>query len=198
MTITLDQALAERRSLRALSPRPIGGATLRRLFEAARAASSAFNEQPWHYVVFDGATPEEKRRVLDCMAPHNRAWAENAPVLMASVAQLGFRGRDGVNRHAFHDVGQANAHLALMAAELGLTAHLIGGFDAAAAQAALALPEGYEVVALVTVAYPGSPGDLPEDLRRRELAPRSRRPLDAFAFHGRWQRAFQEEEAPAC
>jgi nitroreductase len=198
VTITLDRALAERRSLRALNPRPIEPAALRHLFEAARAASSAFNEQPWHYVVLDDATPEETRRVLDCMAPHNRAWAEKAPVVIASIAQLGFRARDGINRHSFHDVGQANAHLALKAAELGMTVHLVGGFDPAAAGAVLALPEGFDVVALITLAYPGSPDDLPEDLRRRELAPRSRRPLEAFTFHGRWLRAFEYEDAPAC
>lgn len=184
MTQSLDHLLSQRRSLRSFSDRPVGREMLVTLFEAARWASSAFNEQPWSYVVLDDPASALRSRVLDSMEPHNRAWAEKAPVILASVAQLGFRGRDGVNRHAFHDVGQANAHLALRAAEFGLTVHLIGGFRHQVASEALGLDSGSEVVALMAVAYPGPPEILPEPLRIRETAPRIRREIGEFVRFG--------------
>ncbi|WP_096702055.1 nitroreductase family protein [Magnetospirillum sp. 15-1] len=184
MTPSFDQLLLQRRSLRSFSDRPIERQVLDRMFEAARWASSAYNEQPWGYVVLDDPSSETRARVLDSMEPHNRAWAEKAPVILASVAQLGFRGRDGVNRHAHHDVGQANAHLALRAAELGLTVHMIGGFNHQAAGEALGLAAGFEVVALMAVAYPGPPEVLPEPLRIKETAPRVRREIGEFVRFG--------------
>lgn len=184
MIPSLDQLLLQRRSLRSFSDRPIGRPALLRMFEAARWAASAFNEQPWSYVVLDDPESEVRSRVLDSMEPHNRSWAEKAPVILASVAQLGFRGRDGANRHAHHDVGQANAHLALRAAELGLTVHMIGGFRHQAAGEALGLAAGFEVVALMAVAYPGPAEALPEPLRLRETAPRIRREIGEFVRFG--------------
>lgn len=187
MNASLDQLLLQRRSLRSFSDRPIERRTLVRMFEAARWASSAFNEQPWNYVVLDDPASGARHGVLGSMEPHNRSWAEKAPVILASVAQLGFRGRDGINRHAYHDVGQANAHLALRAAELGLTVHMIGGFNHQSAAQALGLSAAFEVVALMAVAYPGPPEALPEPLRVREVAPRTRRDIADFVFFGEWR-----------
>lgn len=186
MMPSLDQLLLQRRSLRSFSDRPIERGILDRMFEAARWASSAFNEQPWNYVVLDDPASDARLRVLASMEPHNRSWAEKAPVILASVAQLGFRGRGGVNRHAYHDVGQANAHLALRAAELGLTVHMIGGFDHRTAAEALGLSAAFDVVALMVVAYPGPPEVLPEPLRVREVAPRIRREIGEFVHFGVW------------
>lgn len=179
---SLSQIIQRRRSLRSFSPRAIDQEVLGQLFEAARWAASAFNEQPWRYVVLDGEAVEQKRLTLDCMEPHNRAWAEKAPVVLASVARTRFSHKEGPNRHAFHDVGQANAHLALKAAELGLAVHQIAGFDVAAAGKVLGIPAEFEVVALIVVGYPGSPDALPEPLKAREVAPRSRRDIEDFVF----------------
>ncbi len=40
---------------------------------------------------------------------------------------------------------------------------------------------------MIALGYPGNPDDLPENLRERELAPRSRKPLSEFLFEGTWQ-----------
>lgn len=50
------------------------------------------------------------------------------------------------------------------------------------------LPDRYEPVATIALGYPGGPEALPEDLRHRDPAPRSREPLGEFAFSGRWGR----------
>jgi len=39
------------------------------------------------------------------------------------------------------------------------------------------------------VGYPGDPALLPDDLRERELAPRTRADLDTFVYGSRWAEA---------
>jgi hypothetical protein len=34
--------------------------------------------------------------------------------------------------------------------------------------------------------YAGDPASLPEELRKREIAPRQRKPLDSFVFSEEW------------
>ena len=47
-------------------------------------------------------------------------------------------------------------------------------------------PDGYESVAVLALGYLGDPESLPEDLRTRETAVRTRKPLEEFVFSGRW------------
>ncbi|GHO85826.1 hypothetical protein KSZ_38320 [Dictyobacter formicarum] len=42
---------------------------------------------------------------------------------------------------------------------------------------------------MIALGYPGSPDTLHPVLRERELAPRSRKPLNDFVFEGQWQQA---------
>ena len=105
---------------------------------------------------------------------------------MISVARLDFKRNGKPNRHALHDTGQAAANLALQATALELAVHQMAGFDASKAREEFSIPEGFEPVAAIAVGYPGDPEDLPEDLRDKELAPRTRRPLEDFVFGGSW------------
>ena len=65
----------------------------------------------------------------------------------------------------------------------------MGGFDAARAQAAFAVPEQFTLMAMVTIGYAASADILPDDLRERELAARERRPLGELFFNGVWDKA---------
>ena len=179
--------LFERRwSPRAFSARAVEPEKLRSMLEAARWAASCFNEQPWHFIIAAKADADGYERLLGCLAESNALWARHAPVLMISVASLNFKRNGKPNRHALHDTGQAAAHLALQATALGLAVHQMAGFDLAKAREQFSIPEGFEPVAAIAVGYPGDPEDLPEDLRARELAPRTRRPLEDFVFGGSW------------
>jgi nitroreductase len=103
------------------------------------------------------------------------------------LAKLDFE-RNGVyNRHTFHDVGAASAQLAAQAKALGLFIHQMAGFDVASAREAYSIPSGYEPVAAIALGYIADPQTLNEKLRQRELAPRSRKPLQDFVFSGRWK-----------
>ncbi len=90
------------------------------------------------------------------------------------------------NPRALYDVGLAVGSLLVQATALGLFTHQIGGFEREQAREALGIPDGYEPVVVIALGYLGTPDTLPEDLRERERAPRSRKPLEAFVFTGRW------------
>lgn len=181
------ELIRRRWSPRAFDARAVEPEKLRSVLEAARWAASCFNEQPWSFIVAaKDSEGDVYERLLGCLAESNALWAGRAPVLMISVARLAFQRNDKPNRHAFHDTGQAAAHLALQATALGLSVHQMAGFDAARVRAQFHIPEGFEPVAAIALGYPGDPADLPENLREKELAPRTRKPLAEFVFGESW------------
>jgi nitroreductase len=162
---------------------------LRSLLEAARWAPSSYNEQPWSFIVATKDGPEEHGRLLSCLVEGNVRWAQHAPVLMLSVATLAFERNQKPNRHAFHDVGLAVENLVIQGMTLGLFVHQMAGFHVNKAREEYGIPEGHEPVAAIAIGYLGDPGRLPDDLRERELAPRTRKPMESFVFSGRWGQA---------
>jgi nitroreductase len=125
----IHDLLRQRWSPIAFSEQQVEQELLRSVLEAARWAASSYNEQPWSFIVATSDNQEEFNRLLSCLAEGNQIWAQNAPVLMISVAKLSFE-RNGVeNRHAFHDVGAALANLAIQATANGLFIHQMAGFD---------------------------------------------------------------------
>jgi len=182
----IHSLIGERWSPRAFADRPVEAEKLRSLFEAARWAASSYNGQPWFFIVATKDHPEDYKRVLDCFIEFNQGWAKNAPVLALSVAKLKFEHNGELNRHAFHDVGQAVATLALQAEAHGLAVHQMAGIMPEKARELFAIPEGYEAVAGIAIGYQGEAHTLPDQLKERELAPRERKALDSFVFAGKW------------
>jgi len=182
----VHELIRQRWSPRAFDPRPVEAEKLRSLFEAARWAASAYNDQPWSFIVATKGDPENFQRVLECFVEFNQTWTRHAPAIALSVARLKFQHNGQPNRHAFHDVGQAAANLALQATALGLQIHQMAGIHPDKAREVFAVPPDHEVVAGIALGYPGDPASLPEQLRQRELAPRQRRPLEQFVYTGQW------------
>ncbi|MEK9955047.1 MAG: nitroreductase family protein, partial [Pelagibacteraceae bacterium] len=124
--------------------------------------------------------------MVDCLVPGNQAWAEQAPVLLLALAEPNFSHNGKPNRHAWHDVGLALGNLLAQATAMGIAAHLMAGFSPEAAQGAFQIPDTHSPVTLLALGYPGDPESLPDELRERELAPRSRKPLENFVFQQRF------------
>jgi nitroreductase len=181
----IDPLLARRWSPRAFSERTVDKAVLCSLFEAARWAPSCFNEQPWSFLLADRENAAEFDRLASCLSPGNH-WARRAPVLMLSVAALDFAKNSKPNRHAYHDVGLAVENLVIQATAMGLVAHQMAGFDVEKAREVFRIPARHDPVAMIALGYPGDPDSLPEDLRKRELAQRSRKPIRKFVYSGHW------------
>jgi len=182
----IHDLLRHRWSPRAFDSRPVEPEKLRALFEAARWAASSYNAQPWFYIVATKDDPENYKRVLDSFVEFNQGWAKNAPVVALSVARMKFEHNGEPNNHAFHDVGQATANLALEATNLGLQIHQMAGILPEKARQIFNIPAGYEAVAGIAIGYPGNPESLPDHLRQREMAPRERKPVALFVFTGSW------------
>lgn len=183
------EALIRRRwSPRSFTAAPVSDAALASLIEAARWAASCVNAQPWHLVVARrDREPAAHQAIAATLSGNNQRWAPQAPVLMLVAAQTHFPHNGAPNRHAGYDTGAAMAQLALQAGALGLQVHQMAGFDAAAARAAMAVPEGYEPMAVIAIGHPGPADALPEDLRAREIAPRQRRPAAEWVHWGGWR-----------
>lgn len=193
----LHELIRDRWSPRAFSDIPVPAPVIRSLLEAARWAPSSMNAQPWSFVVAGRVSePQAHERVVATLAPANAVWARRAPLLVIAVARL-THPNGAPNRHALYDTGQAVAQLTMQATADGLSVHQMGGFSVAAATELFRIPDGYEPVAVLAIGYRDDPGVLAPELREREIAPRSRKPLREFVHAGEWNRPW-DEGAPAC
>ena len=178
--------IRDRWSPRAFIDKPIPPEVLRSLFEAARWAPSSYNEQPWAYIV---ATKDDKAnfdKILGTLVEFNAAWAKNASALAIAVVKLAFAKNDAPNRNAQYDTGAATALLSVEATARGLAVHQMAGFDPEKARLAFGIPAGWETIAAMAIGYPGNPDSLPQRLKDRELAPRTRKPIREFVMTGSW------------
>lgn len=182
----VHELIRNRWSPRAFSDKLISPETLRSLFEAARWAPSSSNEQPWTFIVGTKDDPENHAKVLSTLVEFNQAWAKHAPVLVIAVSEMEFARNKTPNRNAFYDTGAAVAHLTAEATSRGLFVHQMAGFDPHKAVEVFHIPKGWEPIAAFAIGYPGDPNSLPEKLRERELAPRSRKPISEFVMSGEW------------
>lgn len=178
-----DQFTA-RWSARAFSNTSVTEAEMNSLFEAARWAPSASNNQPWRFA-YGLRGDAGFAKIADGLVPFNRAWAEKAAALVV-VASSSTVDKDGLATanpwHGF-DAGAAWGHFALQALHSGLVAHAMGGFEASKLAESLKLPEGYVIHAVVAVGHQGDAADLPEMLQSREM-PSGRRPITETVGRG--------------
>ncbi len=178
--------IRDRWSPRAFSDRAVPRDVLQSLFEAARWAPSCYNEQPWAYLVATRDDKESFAKLLSVLVEFNANWAKSAPVLAIAVAELAFAKNSTPNRNAQYDTGAASALLSLEATAHGLAVHQMAGFDAEKARQVFGIPAGWEAIAALAIGYPGDPDSLPQPLREREVAPRTRKPLSEFVMAGNW------------
>jgi nitroreductase len=170
----------------------VSHADLLALMEAARWASSCFNDQPWRFVVCDKNTDKTSwENAFAILAEKNQLWAKNAPVLILSVAMNNFNHNGNPNRWASYDTGAACANLSLQATALGLVVHQMGGFDAAKARAIFNLPTDCTPMAMLAIGYQAAADVLDEDFKAMELAARSRTALQEHFFAGQWGKGIE-------
>jgi len=188
--VPLNELLRRRWSPRSFDPRPVEKEVLRRIFEAARWAASAYNEQPWRFLLASRDQEPAFSLLLGCLVEQNQVWAANAGVLAVGVTRKFFTHNEKPNRHAHHDLGLAVAQLSLQAVTEGIFVHPMAGFSPERVRQVWSVPEIYEPLVALAMGYPGDPDLLAEDLRQREYAPRERRSLEELVFGGTWNDPF--------
>jgi len=185
-TYPIHDLMKRRWSPRAFAERLVEHEKLRSMFEAARWAPSAFNAQPWSFIVATKEDSNVYNRLLHCMPAANQRWAHRAPVLLLSVTNLCHPDTGKPDRFARYDLGLAVENLVLQATTLGLFCHQTGGLNVEKARTAFNIPEGSEPVDVIAIGYMGNLDTLPDDLREQELGQRVRKPLTDFVFSDSW------------
>ncbi len=180
----LQYFISERFSPLIFAEKPLPEEEIKLLFEAARWAPSAFNEQPWRVIYATKNLPSEINLLLSFLVEGNRIWAKNAPLLGISMTRINSQYNGKPNKFAFHDLGLAMGGMLAQATSMGVKVHQMGGFSVENAREGLLIPKEYEPVAMFAAGYYGKPDELPEDLRKRELAERKRKPLGEIVSLG--------------
>lgn len=181
--------LAERWSPRAFQDKPVEPEKIVQLFEAARWAASAFNEQPWRFIL---ATKEDRAgfdKALGCLVEANQTWAKAAPVLCLTLTASNFVKNGKPNRVALHDLGLAMGNLSAQATALGLAVHQMAGVNLSQVRSAYQVPESFEPQTAFVVGYAGE-ADLLEDdgLKEAEKQPRERKAIGEIVFDSEWEK----------
>ncbi len=186
-------ALLERWSPRSFIDRMPEPDKLRSVFEAARLAPSAHNSQPTRFLLGRKNRDDVYERLFACLDEHNRVWAHCVPVLvLASVTRRRFSQATGefvAYPHCLHDLGLAVMSMIVQAQHLGLHCHPMAAFDPDKAQAEFAIPPLFLPGMMIAIGYRGPAEALPPDLRKREMAPRTRRSLEELVFEESWGQA---------
>jgi len=158
---------------------------LQALFEAARWTASAFNAQPWRYIVgVKASNPEVWQQVLDVLVEGNQSWAQHVPVLALGLVQTTFEHNGKPNQWAIHDLGAASANLTVEASSRGLSVHQMAGIEPEKAISRFALAENIVPVTALAIGHNGTNPNLAEDLAQRDQRPRERKAINEFLIAG--------------
>jgi nitroreductase len=182
----IQDLLAKRWSPYAFADRAVSDGDLRSLFEAARWAASSYNEQPWRYIVASKANPAEFDRLLSCLVEGNQIWAKAAPVLALGCVSVNFALNQKPNAAAQHDLGLASANLTFEAMARGIYVHQMIGILPDKARELYRIPDDMQPLTGLAIGYAADAGILPDNLKPRDLAARTRRPLAEFVFGSEW------------
>jgi len=148
------EAIATRRSIRSYKSKAVEQHKLDHVLEAARLAPSGANRQTWKFVVARDA--QVRKRIAEIT--RGQDFVAEAPVVIAAVAtDTAVTTGSGEPAHRI-DMAIAVDHMTLAAHSLGLGTCWIGAFDQRGAEKVLEVPEGQEVVVLLTLGYAAAEG----------------------------------------
>jgi nitroreductase len=175
--------LAERWSTRVFdASAELDDAAIESALEAARWTPSANNTQPWRFIVARRGTPEFEA-VHEALRGFNQDWTSAASALLVFVAETETADGSPLPMAAY-DLGQAAAHFTVQAHANGLHTHQMGGFDAAAISAAFDLDARFTPMTVMAVGSLGDIQQVSDELRQRELAPRTRHSVEDLILAG--------------
>jgi len=145
------EKLLSRRSIRRFKDAPVEEGALNRILEAAMAAPSAGNEQPWHFVVV------EDREILDGIMefhPYSKMLAE-APF---AILVCGDPDLERFKGYWTQDCAAATENMLLAIHSLGLGGVWLGVYPEeeriAGMRRLLSIPEGIMPFSLVALGHP--------------------------------------------
>jgi hypothetical protein len=99
---------------------------------------------------------------------------------------LTFTRNNKPNAAAVHDLGLASGSLTFEATSRGINVHQMIGILPDRVRAEYKIPDEVQPLTGLAIGYAADPAGLPENIRTRDLAPRTRKPLSEFVFAGTW------------
>ena len=166
-------AYRSRRNVRQYTDQSLSDEALDRILEAGRRSPSAFNSQPWDFVVVT-----DRAALVDLATVWQGAGHVARSVATVLIVTPEQPDADKARWSEF-DLGQALMVMAIVAADQGIgSAHAIVG-DQAKCRAQLGIPESYRCAYLLALGYP-------EDKPLAPLTKLNRRPFDEVVHRGRW------------
>ncbi len=186
----INNLTQNRWSPRAFSEKKVEKEKVSSILEAARWAPSAFNEQPWRFIIgHKGDSTYDS--ILSTLVDWNILWAGKAPVLILNIAKKTFTQNGGQNVTFKYDLGQAVGLMILEAVNQGLVSHQMSGFDANKAAELLKIPDDYQAVSVTAIGYYGNIENLPEDMVTMENKERERNKLNSMVFEGEFGKSME-------
>jgi len=182
-TYPIHEILQKRWSPRAFSDKSVDPQLVKQLFEAARWAPSAYNEQPWSFIFARKEDAETFNKLSQVMIEFNQGWAKSAPVLALGLAKMTYDLDGRTNKYAEYDLGQSVAHLTFEATRHDLYVHQMAGFEPEKAEKLFDIPDNYKPKVMFAIGYKGNANSLEGKLKKQETAPRSRKPLDEIILN---------------
>ncbi len=148
-----SEVMSKRRSVRHMNGRlEVTDADVRALLNAAVAAPTAGNIQPWRFYVL--RSEESRERLAGAV---QQRWAARAPVVIIVcldprpvAARYGDRGS---RLYGIQDTAAAAENILLSAVDRGLASCWVGAFDPVAVAEALGIPSPIEPVAILPVGH---------------------------------------------
>ena len=171
MSMSFNECVRARRSVRKYKPDPIPGEVLERVISEASYSPSWKNSQTVRYVLVENPALKEEI-AASCMAgfPPNAANVRSAPAVILVTTITGRAGyeRDGspTTSKGSHwesfDAGIATQTLCLAAEAEGLGTLIMGIYDEARTIEAASIPEGQSVAAIVAIGYADEAPPMPK------------------------------------
>ena len=160
------------------SNKPVEAEDLNSLFEAARWAMSAYNDQPWRYIVANRNTdPALWEKILGSLVEGNLSWAQHVPVLALGLVTPDFEKTGEPNGTAMHDLGAASAFLTIEATARGLSVHQMSGILPDVIRSTFPAANALQPVTALAIGYAGSNNRLDENIAMRDTRKRERKPM---------------------
>ena len=180
--LDLHPLLLNRWSPRALDVNDeISSENLYAILEAARLAPSAFNEQPWRFIV--GKRGDETfTQILNGLGEFNQMWAKNASAL---ILVAGTKQRTNGDPHPSYqyDLGLAVSQGTFEAHHRGYVSHQMTGFNHDVMCKTFDLTT-FEPIVVVAIGKQADVEILPAQMAEREKAQPARKDLTELILRG--------------
>ncbi len=188
MSKLLD-VIRDRRSDRHFANKPLEAESVEALLEAFRWAPSSNNRQPWRVLIATGA--EANRIFDDALSAGNKQWATIAPLKMVMIGVPEEQPeKNGVQNYLL-DLGFAMENMMVQGYAMGLTIHAMAGWDFDKICKGFAIPANAKPVALMAAGYRGKVEDLIEEVRAKDMKPRTRKAIGEFTYRDNYGCAYK-------